>query len=110
MYFPSIAPGMGKHCDIGHVIDPAVRGQVAGEDNPALQLRNNETSIVFDLIVAPNHRGHIVGPGRYELDITVVAENASPETWSIEINNSGQWYADEARMLRDGIGVNAIRR
>jgi hypothetical protein len=107
IYFPSIASGMGKHCDLGHIVDPA-RRQLLHEDAPRLDLTPQQTSLVFDLIVAPNHRGHIIGPGDYRLDILVAAENARPILQTIAIFLRGTWDADEGRMLRDGVGVSVV--
>jgi hypothetical protein len=104
VYFPSIAPAMGKHCDLGHVVDPQ-RRQLLREDNPRLQLNDNQTSLAFDLMVAPNHRGHIIGPGEYQLDILVAAENARPLAKMVSLSLRGTWYPDETRMLRDGVGI-----
>lgn len=104
IYFPSIAPEMGKHCDLGHIVDPQ-RRQLLREDNPRLQLNNNQTSLAFDLMVAPNHRGHIIGPGEYQLDILVAAENARPLARTVSISLRGTWDPEETRMLRDGVGI-----
>lgn len=104
IYFPSIAPEMGKHCDVGHVVDPA-RRHLLKEDAPRLDLTNQQSSLAFDLMVAPNHRGHIVGPGEYQLDILVAAENVRPKKAKVVINLRGPWYPDEATMLRDGVGM-----
>ena len=106
-YFPRIAPKMGKHCDLGHIVDPQQR-HVLNEDNPRLNLNNNQTSLTFDLIAAPNHRGHIVGPGEYQLDVLVAAENARPLAKTVSISLSGDWHPDETRMLRDGIGLRIM--
>jgi hypothetical protein len=106
MYFPMIAPNMGKHCDIGHIVDPAQRTQPGlSEENPALGLTNQETSLTFDLITAPNHKGHIIGPGEYELDILVAADNAAPVAHAVEITLKGPWSADETTMIRNFVGI-----
>lgn len=104
MYFPSIAPEMGKHCDVAHIVDPA-RRHLLHEDPPRLALTDQQASLAFNLMVAPNHRGHIIGPGEYRLDILVAAENVRPIRRTIAISLRGIWYADETRMLRDGLGV-----
>jgi len=104
IYFPRIAPDMGKHCDVGHITDPS-RRNLLREDAPRLGLTVQQTSLAFDLMVAPNHRGHIVGPGDYELDIVVAAENARPITRTLQISLRGAWHPDETTMLRDGVGV-----
>lgn len=105
IYFPSIAPEMGKHCDLGHIVDPS-RRHALHEDAPRLALTSQQTSLAFDLMVAPNHKGHIIGPGEYQLEILVAAENARPITRTVEIFLSGTWYANETRMLSDGVGVS----
>jgi hypothetical protein len=65
---------MGKHCDLGHITDPSVRAR-AGEENPNLKLLTSQTSLAFDVMVSPNNKGHIIGPGLYQLDILIAAEN-----------------------------------
>ena len=104
-HYPVIAPGMGKHCHLGTIMDPTVRSEMRDE-NPTLRLAPDQTSLAFGLIVRPNHLGHIVGPGHYRLTIVVAAENAEPKEQCVDIHLSGRWYADEDRMLRDGIGVS----
>jgi hypothetical protein len=105
IYFPSIAPEIGKHCDLGHIVDPTQR-HLLHEDNPRLKLNSNQTSLAFDLMVAPNHRGHIIGPGEYRLDILVAAENARPLARKVSISLRGVWDPDETLMLRDGVGIS----
>lgn len=107
IYFPSIAPEMGKHCDVGHIADPASR-HLLNEDAPSLTLTSQQTSLAFDLIAAPNHRGHIIGPGEYQLKILVAAENVRPIKRTVAISLRGTWDADETRMLRDGVGVTIV--
>jgi hypothetical protein len=109
LYFPMIVPGMGKHCDLGHIVDPSLRNRLAHENAPNLALTAEQTSLAFDLIAVPNHRGHIIGPGRYKLDIFVAAENAPRIARTIELSLGGSWHADEARMLRDGVGVTVLK-
>jgi hypothetical protein len=62
IYCPNIVPDMGKHCDPGHIVEPS-RRSLLNEDNPRLALTESQTSLAFDLMAAPNHKGHIVGPG-----------------------------------------------
>ena len=77
IYCPNIVPEMGKHCDLGHIVDPSRRSRVR-EEAPRLALTPQQTSLAFDLMAAPNHKGHIIGPGEYQLDILVAAENVRP--------------------------------
>jgi hypothetical protein len=107
IYFPSIAPDMGKHCDVGHIVDPA-RRNLLPEDPRGVDPTDRRAHVAFDLMAAPNHRGHIVGPGEYHLEVVVAAENARPITRTIAISLRGTWDADEARMLRDGVGISVL--
>jgi hypothetical protein len=109
LYFQGITPDMGKHCDLGHITDPA-RRNLLHEDAPSLGLTNQQASLAFDVMFPPNHRGHIIGPGEYELDILVAAENMRPTKWTVTISLPGIWDADEATMLRDGVGATAVQR
>jgi hypothetical protein len=107
IYFSRIAPEMGKHCDIAHVTDPARRAAV-GEDAPMLDLTDQQCSLAFNLITRPNHRGHIVGPGKYRLDILVAADNVRPLKKTLEISLQGPWNSDDTKMLRDHVGIAVL--
>jgi hypothetical protein len=101
IYFPRISPGMTKHCDVAAIYDPSGLAQVDGTASSIL----GETKLTFCLVSRPNHFGHIVGPGTYRLFVYLAAENAKPVRRCITIQLPGKWYADEAAMLRDGIGI-----
>jgi hypothetical protein len=107
LYFPSIAPKMGKHCNIGHIVDPA-RRHLLPEEVPRLNLTDQQTTLAFEVVVIPNHKGHIVGPGKYRLEVLIAAENARPVCKTIEISLQGAWYPDQAQMLRDGVGMRIM--
>lgn len=107
IYFPSIAPQMGKHCDVGHITDPS-RRHLLREDAPKLGLTDQQSSLAFDLMAAPNNRSHIVGPGEYELDIMITAENSVPTKRTIVISLRGTWDTDEIKMFRDGVGLRVV--
>jgi hypothetical protein len=64
--------------------------------------------MAFDLTATPNKRSHIVGPGDYELDILVTAENASPMKRTVAITLRGTWESDETTMLRDGVRIEVF--
>jgi len=98
-----LVPGMAKHCDVAHITDPPNRPQLR-ENAP--QLNPQQTALVFELMVRPNNRTHIVGPGQYQLDIQVAAKNARPVERTLEISLTGTWYPNEAQMLSSGIGIS----
>ncbi|MBM3943667.1 MAG: hypothetical protein FJ316_12295 [SAR202 cluster bacterium] len=105
MYMLNLSPRMSKHCDLGHIVDPAQRSQVPGEESPNLELDNETTSLTFSVIAPPNHMGHIIGPGQYQLEILAGAENVPALRATLLILLHGAWHDDEATMLRDGVGV-----
>ena len=108
VYFPRIAPEMGKHCDLGHIVDPMQRHMLR-EDAPRLALTTQQTSLSFDVVWPSNQRGHIIGPGDYRIDLLIAAENARPITITVSIALRGFWVADDTKMLRDGIGVAIVQ-
>jgi hypothetical protein len=75
------------------------------EENPRLSLTDQDTSLAFDLIAAPNQMGHIIGPGEYRLQIFIAAENARRIAKTVSLSLKGRWFPDETRMLSDGVGV-----
>lgn len=107
LFWPLIAPKVGKHCDVVHITDPAKRLRL-GEDAPRLLLDPKTSNMVFDLITAPNHKSHIVGPGEYQLDIIVSAENALPHRATLQIALDGRWDVNETIMLRDHAGIRLV--
>jgi hypothetical protein len=103
--FPSITPNASRYCDLGHIADPAHRREL-NEENASLHLTDQQTALVFSVIAPPNNKGHIVGPGNYRLEIQITADNAQhPLDTTVSINVTGNWYADEATMFRDGVSV-----
>jgi hypothetical protein len=107
LYWPQIVPGMRAHCDVAHVHDPARRNEV-GEESTRLSIDPSQTSMAFDLITAPNHMRHIVGPGQYQLDIIVAAVNAKARKRTLQIHLDGRWDDDETTMLREYVGIAVL--
>jgi hypothetical protein len=106
-YFPRIAPGMEMHCDIARVLDP-VGAQAKWPETLKGGLDPSATTLTLMVIVHPNHKGNIVGPGTYQLDLTIAAENAKPIKRTLEVTLTGRWYSDDAQMLREGILVRLV--
>ncbi|MBI3939030.1 MAG: hypothetical protein HY323_18815 [Betaproteobacteria bacterium] len=105
VYADGISPKMGKHCDLGHVIDPANRTE-CGENIEGV----SPTSPLFalDLEFPPNTGSHLLAPGTYRLELQIAAANARPVTKLLEITIAGSWSDDERIMFRDGIGLRVI--
>ncbi len=105
IFADGISPDMGKHCDLGHVVDPDHRLDV-GHDLEGL--RKDQTILALDLEVAPNTLTHLIGPGEYRLQIRIAGGNCSPITKIIELTLTGQWFADQSRMFTDGLGIKVM--
>ena len=101
VFAQGISRDMGRHCDLGHVLDPSKRPpeESLKTVNPA------DTLLSLDLEVKPNTQSHLLSPGVYRLDLKVAATNARPRTKKIELTVTGHWFADEAGMFKDGIGL-----
>lgn len=107
-YFPKIPPKVYKHCDLGHIIDPSLRQQFPGEDRPDEGVSRSQAIMCLDLIVRPNTGTYLIPPGFYRLILVAAAANAKLVRRTIELNLTGQWFVDEERMLREGVGLKCI--
>jgi len=105
IFAEGISPQMGKHCDLGHILDPNKR-VAFGINLPSVA--PGKTILELDLEVAPNTLTHLVPPAIYRLEMKLAAANAEPETKTIEINHTGDWYSDENKMFSDGFGMKEI--
>ena len=110
-YFPSIPLGVYKHCDFGHIVDPSLRHQFPGEDHPRLSVPQSQTVMCLDLVVRPATGTHLIPPGSgpYRFVVVAAAANARLVRRTIEVNLTGQWFADESQMLSDGIGLRILQ-
>jgi hypothetical protein len=90
-FFDAISPGMEKHCDLGHVIEPANRAMFEGEDNPQLGIPADKTIFSFDLEVKPFTMSHLIPQGKYHLALQIAAANTEPVKKTLEITLTGNW-------------------
>lgn len=105
MFFPSINPGTYKHCDIFHIVDPNARKDVPGEDKSWSNISKESNILSFDTIVKPLTLNYLVPEGKYQLKIIIAAENSDPIKETLEINNTGEWFDNETKMLYEGIAI-----
>src|SRR5712692_2938378 len=83
IFAEGISPGMGKHCDLGRVTDPAHHANLGEE---LLNVGGDECILALDLEVLPNTKSHLVPPGLYRLQLRVAAANCAPVEKMIELN------------------------
>lgn len=103
--FDDINPGMGKHCDLGHIVDPAHVDELGYKlpDYP-----NQKHLFHLDLEVKPATGSHLVPPGVYQLELRIAAANARPIEKRLEITLIGDWNRDQARMFSQCIGIKEL--
>lgn len=105
IYAEGISPQMGKHCDLGHIVDPAHRTRT-GEDIAAVPA--DKSIFAFD-VEAPTLVGnHLVSPGTYQLELRVAAANCQPITRMFQINITGVWDNNQQNMFTIGIGIRPV--
>jgi len=105
IFAEGISPQMGRHCDLGHILDPSKRTRF-GINLPSVP--SGKTILELDLEIAPNTLTHLIPPGVYRVELKLAAANVKPLTKIIEINHTGDWYIDENKMFSDGIGMREI--
>jgi hypothetical protein len=97
MFFPGLGPTMSKHCDLGRIAEPGNRLYIGDEKE---DLDHQTNAFAFETLVKPNHQGHIVGPGRYQIRLLLAADNARPVVRTIEMIVRPDWRPrDLAAML-----------
>lgn len=100
---PRLLPDMPPvFCDLGHISDPRNICTFEGlEEVPA-----GKTVFALETEVIPNSRANLLGPGEYRVCLKVAASNCKPQSFTVRIKmRDGQWFDDEDRMYRDGVGL-----
>jgi len=105
IFAEGISPGMGKHCDLGHILHPDLRRKTQ-QTLPGVP--DEQTILELDLEVAPSTLSHLIRPGEYRLELKVAAANARPVTKVLEINLTGEWFDEESKMFAEGIGLKEV--
>lgn len=97
-----------KHCNIAHIVNPAKRSEIPGEQRTGETLPSDKTMLSFDVIKKPHALGHLVGPGTYWLIIVVSADNCRTTVKIVQIDVTGDWYNCETTMLKDGVYLSVL--
>lgn len=105
IFAEGISPPIGKHCDLGHITVPDALVELQ-EDHP--DAPPGTTVLALDLEAKPNTKSHLVPSGTYRLTLRIAGANCSPVTMTLEITITGDWYDDQPRMFRDGVGIRML--
>lgn len=103
--FTSLNPKMGRHCDLGHIIDPD-HGSLFALDQSGAQ--EGETTISLDLEFEPATYSHLIPPGDYRIELLIGGANFRPVRKRLELAHTGEWYPSEDRMFSDGLGLTVL--
>ena len=104
--FADISPSMGRHCDFGYIADPGQRVRI-GDDLPGVAA--DKTLYHLELEAKPRTRSHLLPPGYYRLELHIGAGNVQRRiTTHIQFSHSGVWFADEARMFSEAVGIRQL--
>lgn len=106
IFTDGISPKMGKHCDIGHIVDPSTPRSSALRE--ILNFTGEKTLLEFDLEVFPSTYSNVISPGEYQLVLQIAAANAKPKEVKLSLNFTGEWFNDETQMYSKGIGIQII--
>ena len=106
LIFVSLNPKMGRHCDFGHIVDPANDADfLPSKEVFANKPDKGQTIISLDLEIEPATYSHLIPPGTYRVTLMIGGANFKPVTRQLEVVHTGEWYPDEEHMFRDGLGI-----
>jgi hypothetical protein len=99
-----ISPGIGRHCDLAHVIDPKYRSNLS----PLNGLQNHpkdKTILELDLVFPLNTNDHLLFGVDYMLEIKISSSNAKIVCNKIKITHTGKWNIDKEKMFPECVSV-----
>lgn len=106
IYAEGLNAKMGRHCDIGHILNPTMRQKFPGEEPPDLQ--TIRTLLSLDVEAMTYRYNHIIEEGIYQLTLKIAGANCTPVPVTIQIEISGDWFSDEKTMLTNGVSVKIV--
>jgi hypothetical protein len=104
VFAEGISPHMGKHCDLGRIIDPEKRADFADIEGFAKEKCLFELAVEFPSAT----RSHLLQPGVYRLELKIAAGNVAPIDKTVELTVTDNWFDEEEVMFRDGIGLRLV--
>ena len=100
------ANGIGRHCDLGHILNPVAYQGIQDIEKP--KAPSSKTVFMLDVEFKHFNKSYLLEPGTYRLHIIIVGQNALPESKIVEISFTGDWYEDQDKMFRDGVRINIL--
>lgn len=106
VFAEGISPGMGRHCDLGHILDPSHTLNIGYSLDGIEEVPREAPLFTLDVEVQPFTRAHLLAPGDYQLTIQIAGANAKPIEKRLRMAFKGTWSIDERDMLSRGIGFS----
>lgn len=85
-----VHPGVERHIDLLHVDEPVAKDELGVVDKFF-----EETPVQLDVHPKPAGNQHLLGEGRYEIRVDVVARNADAARYSVAVEWDGKWPGEE---------------
>ena len=105
VFAAGISPKMGKHCDLGRIVDPKAYQHM----RPTFEgVAADATVMELDLEVQSLTNSHVIIPGTHRLEIVLAAANCLPIKKTLELTLTGYWFDSEAQMFAEGIALKEI--
>jgi hypothetical protein len=103
----SLASGMGRHCDLGSVVDPKAGPPfyVATPDSPI-----GQCSLTLSVEAPPTTGNHILGAGTYLIELRIAGSNSARVTHFMQVSLDGRWFDDSEAMLSSGVAAQVLDR
>lgn len=105
---PRLPVGSQRHIDLGHVVDPARRALIPGEDHPSRDSKSALFCLAF--FVKSNTGEYLLDPGDYRIDLQIFSANSRPsEVFTFQLSHKGRWAMDETQMYGECLGLQIVR-
>jgi len=104
IYYDNIFSDTFKFCELGRILEPEKRHLIPLENNPKLSIKEKEDTIFsLNIIKRYNNLYFLLSPGTYKIKVLVAGENFKLIKKEYELEITGKWFEDEARMLNEGV-------
>jgi hypothetical protein len=108
VFADGISPGMGLHCNLARVADPANRKDI-GDNHP--DAKPNETILVLQTEMQPTNYCHILLPDNtYHIELLIAGANCRPTPYTIELTITGKWFEEREKMFQDGVMMRVVNK
>ena len=107
--FTNLNPGLGRHVDLGYIVDPAKSERFVPSKEVFPERPNEDQTVIsLEVEVPPATYSHLLPPGEFRITLMIGGANFNPVTKVLRLVHNGDWYSDEERMFRDSLGITVM--